>query len=319
MREPLKLGLIALALASIASWFGEVIEPADLLSHFRLHFAAIALVLMLAAVFLRERWAAVLGAVLVAANLAASLYPHHTARDEAPPDARIVKLIALNSRWAADNAETIAEFLLRERPDIAIIEELTPAKRAVILPRLIYAMPWQIECAEELFCRMGLLSRHPWREAHTDAHDTGALTAVWADFDQRLGGLRVIGAHLTRPWPWWDAHGRQLEALIALARDAPGTPVIAGDLNASPWSRTIRKLGSGTGLEPAGWLMPTWPLRLSRLWELPLIPQLQLDYVLLPRDMRLLSIETGPDLGSDHLPVIARFVLPAPQARSAGR
>lgn len=313
MRAVLKLVLVGLALLSLLSWLGEFIEPLDVLSHLRLHFAAAALALMLAHVAVRQRWESLLAALLVAANLAGSLiYPYRPV-SAAPVAAgeRVFTIVTFNTRWAADNAGRVADFLIEAKPDVAVLGELTPEKRAIILPRLASQLPWQVECSDDLFCRLGVLSRHPWRAAKAERQGPAGAAVAWVDFGPEFSDLRLLGLHLTRPWPWWRAHRQQIAALMPLTRGTDGPLILAGDFNATPWSRTMRAIGTASGALPAGWLHPTWPLRLSRLYELPLVPQWQLDHVLLTPRMRLLSIETGPDLGSDHLPVIAKVVLPA--------
>jgi endonuclease/exonuclease/phosphatase (EEP) superfamily protein YafD len=312
LRALLLLALAGLALVSFLSWLGDVAGPLDLLSHLRLHFAVAAGLLLLAHLMARQFWAGAMAGLLVAANLAGSvIYPHRSIAAEAPPSARVLTLVTFNARWAADNAARIVGFLEHEQADIVVLEEMTPEKAAQILPPLQSLYPWQVNCSTDVFCRLALLSRHRWEDASAERRGPDEVATAIADFGPDLGRLRVIGVHLMRPWPWWDAHRQQIDSLIPLAKAPPRPVIMLGDFNATPWSRTMRAISAGTGLLPSGSYDPSWPLRLSRLKEVRLFPQLQLDQLLLPDGVTLLSIGTGPDLGSDHLPLIARIAVPA--------
>jgi endonuclease/exonuclease/phosphatase (EEP) superfamily protein YafD len=97
--------------------------------------------------------------------------------------------------------------------------------------------------------------------------------------------------------PW--RHERQMEALARFVGRIDGPVVVAGGLNASPWSASFRRLRAAAGLSPAAVLMPTWPA-----WPV-VLPQVALDHVLVSPDVAVLEAGTGPAVGSDHLPVWA--------------
>lgn len=94
--------------------------------------------------------------------------------------------------------------------------------------------------------------------------------------------------------------------------------IIVGDLNTTPWSREFKKLTSATGLRDSqlGYgLQPSWPMLLPVLgiktqpnWITQLM-QIPIDHVLVSERIQVLSRETGPFVGSDHLPVIVELGL----------
>jgi endonuclease/exonuclease/phosphatase (EEP) superfamily protein YafD len=77
--------------------------------------------------------------------------------------------------------------------------------------------------------------------------------------------------------------------------------ILAGDLNATPWSYAFEDFVRAANLTP-GRVVPTWPAFLGRLG----IP---IDFVM-ARGVTVEELETGPALGSDHLPVIAALTIP---------
>ncbi|HEY5701001.1 MAG TPA: endonuclease/exonuclease/phosphatase family protein, partial [Gammaproteobacteria bacterium] len=83
--------------------------------------------------------------------------------------------------------------------------------------------------------------------------------------------------------------------------------VVAGDLNATPWSHSVDALFDGTGLRDAqrgfGYL-PTWaPPPLPRRLGIPI------DLTLVSEDIDVVARDAGPWLGSDHWPVLTTIVL----------
>jgi endonuclease/exonuclease/phosphatase (EEP) superfamily protein YafD len=85
---------------------------------------------------------------------------------------------------------------------------------------------------------------------------------------------------------------------LAMALDSP--KAILGDLNTSPWSPFFLALLEQSSLNNArdGFgILPTWPT----FFVPAMIP---LDHCLVSPGTRVRHIRTGPDIGSDHLPLI---------------
>lgn len=72
--------------------------------------------------------------------------------------------------------------------------------------------------------------------------------------------------------------------------------IIAGDFNATPWSSAFADIDykRATGLQP------TWPMR---YFGIPV------DQVLVSEHWQVAQSKAGPDIGSDHLPIIAKLGL----------
>jgi len=123
---------------------------------------------------------------------------------------------------------------------------------------------------------------------------------------------------LTHPCPPLGAQmhawrGQQLQALAARIVAEPGDHVLAGDLNASPWSIAYRNLRTTTGMLDAGagsLPQPTWQAGgiLGWLFAVPI------DHALVSPGLIVSDYRVGPDVGSDHRPVIARVARADPQS-----
>jgi endonuclease/exonuclease/phosphatase (EEP) superfamily protein YafD len=119
---------------------------------------------------------------------------------------------------------------------------------------------------------------------------------------------------------WRDS---QLDRIAELLGTTPRPRILAGDLNATPWSAPVASLRSRTGLEIVGGgpgATGTWPTWLP-------MPRVHIDHVLFDRSIRVRAHHVGPDIGSDHLPVLVDLELPsdgsshrtAPRASKASR
>ncbi len=127
-----------------------------------------------------------------------------------------------------------------------------------------------------------------------------------------VGGqtLVVAGVHSTWPGPGARGHHRRQRELDRLARivsriDRP--VILAGDFNATPWSRQFRDLVRTAGLRNAAdgqGYIATWPR-----WFWP--AQIPIDHVLVKGSLAVLRLRRGPALGSDHYPIIADLSLGA--------
>ncbi len=82
--------------------------------------------------------------------------------------------------------------------------------------------------------------------------------------------------------------------------------LVAGDFNAIPWSAGLRAFLRDTRLTGFNTLA-TWPVWLG-------FAGIPIDHAFVSRDLRILDIGTGPDIGSDHLPMLIGVALAGPKA-----
>ncbi len=89
--------------------------------------------------------------------------------------------------------------------------------------------------------------------------------------------------------------------------------IVAGDFNMTPWTVKLQRITSATGLKRYNTFHPTWPLRVRGV---RLLPFAATDNVLASPEFTAISVRAGPDLGSDHRPVVADIALVSPGAVS---
>lgn len=135
-----------------------------------------------------------------------------------------------------------------------------------------------------------------------------------ADVEMAGRTLQVIVAHLPlehAAFSLVSAAGSEIDLLAK--RSIEGSPsLLVGDFNKTPFSllhRRLRRHGLRDSFQEAG-IGPgfTFPV-FGRYLHLPLPPLVRIDYVWRTPGIRVTSCGTGPDGGSDHLPVQAEVEL----------
>jgi endonuclease/exonuclease/phosphatase family metal-dependent hydrolase len=84
--------------------------------------------------------------------------------------------------------------------------------------------------------------------------------------------------------------------------------VVLGDLNVTQFSPRWDELledGKLSDTRRGRGLMGSWRVQIPKLGWKPPLPRRPLDHVLLGDDLVVVDRRLGPDLGSDHLPVVA--------------
>jgi len=321
----LAAAVVGLAVATFTPYAGSQAWWLDLFAHFRVHSAVAAVAVALFAIVVkRARWA-VLAMMLVGANLL-DIAPHvgdagvggAAAKPVASVGARL-KVVAFNIHNRRFEYASVVRFLRRQAADLVFLSEVPEHRRQEFEPlRDIYPY-WLIGRTSRFRGTeypkaehpMGLmvLSRRPWREAGSlEPADPVHPYGVRVSFD--VGGLplTIFGVHLSKPlYPGnariQDLELRALAAAVASQRVAGrDNIVIFGDMNLTPYAARFRQFLVDTGMTRlvAG-ISPTWPTALGLLG----IP---IDHVL-ARGRVEGEFHTGPDTGSDHLPMIGTLMV----------
>jgi endonuclease/exonuclease/phosphatase (EEP) superfamily protein YafD len=132
--------------------------------------------------------------------------------------------------------------------------------------------------------------------------------SVVADVAIRDVRLRVV---LTHPMPPIDADAtrlqeRQIAAVAERARGLVDPVLVMGDFNTTPWSRLFARLIGRTGLcdsrEGFG-IQASFPSDMAIL-------RIPIDHLLASCSIGVRARRIGPQVGSDHLPVIVDLTIP---------
>lgn len=218
----------------------------------------------------------------------------------------IVALQEVDVHWAsrsgfADQAMLLGQ-KLRMRVCFARIYELPPERDGLPLREFGVALLTRhpmTGCANRVITRLSTQEKGP-----VPAPMPGFLEAT---VEWRGTSVRVFDTHLDyRSDP--AVRRRQVEDMLGFIGAARSPTILMGDLNAEPNASEIQPLFAS--LRDA-WLVregsraedrpgPTYPAE---------DPKKRIDYVLVSKDFRVISVSVPATLASDHRPVVADLVL----------
>ena len=276
----------------------------ELFSHFRLQYLVGSLLLLI--VFALRRRAIYSLLLVVALAINASYVLPWYAKGETPTGEARLTLLYANVLSTNGDHERLLDLISSEQPDVIFLQEMS-THWLEALQTLESDYPFSYSAAREDNFGIAMWSRLPLASAtHVDSPPLGYPTII---VTTRMGGtdLTLISTHPMNPLGRdnFAARNAQLQSVAEIVAQASGEVLLLGDLNASVWDRHYRHFEESTGLRNArrgNGILPTWPT----FMPLAMIP---IDHVLVSSGIGAADINTGPRIGSDHLPLIVTVVL----------
>ncbi len=209
-----------------------------------------------------------------------------------------------NLNFGTRDFSALTRWLLSaDAPDVVFLQEFTAqAQTALQNPGISSQYPHRLEVPQQDQFGLAVLSRHALADMEKlepqDMRETLRLRArlAWNGKTVHLSALH--------PMPPVDAayariRDQTLFQEAAHLSQAGGLALIVGDFNATPWTRGLFDIDSK--MARASGFSGTWPNMFGWLSVLPL------DHVLASREWQVLGSGFGPDVGSDHRPVVVRL------------
>jgi endonuclease/exonuclease/phosphatase (EEP) superfamily protein YafD len=315
-------------LLNIAAYFTTRPVVLAQLSPFRVQAGALLLAhLVFCLVLRRRRWAA-LFATIALFNVWAVLRPAIpepiNACDSSRPPLKILFANVLSSN--SDPAPLLA-LIASESPDLIALVEVNHRWQSQLAPVLARDYPHSTFHSREDNFGLAVFTRDAFANIRLVAFADPEIPSL--DLALRHGDrdFRFVVTHTLPPG---DTAGSELRArhLAALGRwfaDAT-TPALApsgaastrgesplvfavGDFNATPWCPSLRRLIAAARLHLAARghaaVAATWPVAVPFL-------RIPLDHALLSESLVCTAYRVGPDIGSDHFPIILEIQPAAP-------
>ncbi|MDP2747467.1 endonuclease/exonuclease/phosphatase family protein [Pseudomonas sp.] len=241
-----------------------------------------------------KRWAVLLLALPL---------PWLTASAPAPtgePQVQLFAVASANVHLDSRNTQGLATWLAQEKPDVVVLLEVSPAYAQGL--RTLRDYPFQHIVAQDSPFGIAVLSRHPLQQVEV-VEDAQGIAHIEAQLQWHGQPIGIIALHPMPPLSpqYHSVRNAKLAALATQAAASAIPTVLAGDLNATPWSSAFSGLAQ-LGLRRASGLAATWPAVLQGVLGLPI------DHVLVTPHWAVAARQVGPPLGSDHLPVLVRLV-----------
>lgn len=311
IRLVLKLTITGTALvwlALLAGLLGRAAWPFDLFAHFRVQYAALFVVLTLLLLILR-RWMFALAALVGLGVSAVPLIPYLPDEPAGTAQAtatggQAFRLLSFNVWFRNPDMPRTAAYIEQTQADAVVLLELTPSQAETLRPLLPSYPHYYIEPS-----RMGAAVFTKWPVLAAESMPLAKEGAIAARvrIDWRGSPVTVLGVHLN--WPLGprnsEFRNEELAGVVAFSKAQREPLIVAGDFNLTPWSEYFSDVLEQSGLHDAArgfGLARTWPAQFAPLG-------IRIDHCLLSRHWNSVRVETGPWLGSDHLPVIADLAL----------
>lgn len=245
-----------------------------------------------------------------------------------------LKVVSINIERMFLGNRGLTGFLEREKPDIIVLQEVMWWLQERRWERLELPVGSIGENGFPEFLSVGtaeslvVYSRFPMLQTRSqivlgDLHD-GASVIHDADreilevaLDTANGPLNLVSVHPDSPrnevrWQNKRRYFAEADRSIRDLRDSDAGPILViGDWNSAPWSARFQKTLADNNLRtayPGGWPRTTrffFDHRLRWILGAPV------DQFAVSDDIKVLSVSTGPHIGSDHLPLIIEIELPA--------
>jgi endonuclease/exonuclease/phosphatase (EEP) superfamily protein YafD len=285
-------------LAGGASWI------LDLFAHFRWQYLLISAVVLAVALWRRARWiiaAAGLTLLLNAVLIGRLAWAEQGDGGSQAADGDLT-VVALNVQRVNSRHQDVLAYLRAVDADVIVLLEVDPQWLQALQP-LQESHPHLLAQPRNDNFGIALFSRIALADAGTPVLGEAGIPSITATLRHAGRELVLIGTHPPPPVGGRLAglRDRQLRALAARVAAESRPVVLVGDLNATPWSHGVRLLTAGTlGFRGASrpWL-PTW--RAGSVLAVPI------DHALCTAPLVITAHEIGPDVGSDHRPVLVRI------------
>lgn len=294
---------LALAIASLAAFFGRYVWWLDLLANFRPQYTVVLLAAGIVLLFSRLRRIGY-GILFVAGInlfLVAPLFIGSSGESEiTAPTIRIMSfnLLSDNEQYGA-----VVEFIDEVQPDIVLLHEASlPWETAMGSANIGYEVV-RVRSDNLIFGTLimmklpALVTSFGFAENDARALEITYRPPNWPE------DVLILSSHPLSPSDAKRAGLRdaQLGFAAEWASRQDGAYMVVGDFNATPWSWPFRRLvdrGSLKNSQNGFGLQATFAANSNWLFRVPI------DHVLYSDSLRVRDRSLGPALGSDHFPII---------------
>jgi endonuclease/exonuclease/phosphatase (EEP) superfamily protein YafD len=294
-------------LFSIVGYLGNFNIFFELSSHFKLQYLLVGFstFIFFALVRSKKRWLLAI-AFCIIINLAEIVpwYFPAPAWAGATPGQNL-RILHSNVLTSNRRYSDVISLVKAEQPDIAVFVEVSTswAKELSVLSEMF---PYYSQQQESEKFGSAIYSKLPLENASVKAFSKRRKSLL-ADVKFQGKIISLILVHPTVPIKQQSFidRNKQLAAMGEYAAQVKNPLVVVGDFNTTMWSpfyknmvktAKLRNARSGFGI------LPTWPTFLP----LAYIP---IDHFLVSKEIGVLKIRTGRNVGSDHLPLITDLVL----------
>lgn len=305
LRRAVGAVIALLGAATLLGFFDGVAWPFEFAAIFRLQYAALLALLAAPALLVGLRRTALAAAALAALNMASVVSaPESRATAAGGGAGAPLRALLVNVEAGNDRYEDLVRLVERVQPDLIGVTELDGAWSREIERRLP-AFRERLAVPEDGAYGIGLYSRLPLQEVRVERFPAGdGPPSIVARLDvPGADELTFVVTHVHTPFAG-SIHDRHLRALADARPDFGERVAVCGDFNTVPWTSAFDRLAESglADLYGGSWPGYSWPTS-NPLLRLPI------DNCLVA-GVGVADHRHGPDIGSDHFPLIVDLVVP---------
>ncbi len=301
------LAAIVNALLSITGYLGEFNLFFELSSHFKLQYllAGLPIFIFFALVRSKKIWLLVSGFCIIInlAEIVPWYFPAPAFAGATP--GQHLRILHSNVLRSNRRYSDVISLVKAEQPDIAVFVEVNSswAKQLSVLSEIF---PYSSTQQESERFGSAIYSKLPLNNSSVRAFSNQRKSLL---VDVKFQGkiISLIVAHPTVPIKQQSFIDRnqQLAGIGEYAAQVKNPLIVVGDLNTTMWSpfyKNMVKTGNLRNARSGFGILPTWPT----FMPLAYIP---IDHFLVSKEIGVLKVHTGSNVGSDHLPLITDLVI----------
>lgn len=312
----LLLGIVSTTLISLVGNFGWNIFL-ELTSHFQLQYLIISFLLFCLLLFTRKKSLILIGLLCVALILIEILPWYIPQTELKPEEATQLRVFLSNVNTQNKDYSRVISLVREERPNIAVFIEVTDAW-VKQLESLHDILPYSVSKANSYDYGIVVFSQLPLDNTEIKFFGTNKRASILGNLSIKGQVISLIATHPPPPVKpaWFESRNNQLDEISQYIQQLTNPVLMVGDLNITMWSPYYKRFVRQTGLRNArqGFgILPSWPTKEadSRISPvLSLLLSIPIDHCLISPEIKVLNIRTGPNVGSDHLPVITDLMIP---------
>jgi endonuclease/exonuclease/phosphatase (EEP) superfamily protein YafD len=297
-------GAIAV-LATVLGFLGRLWWICDLFCHFRVQLSAVLLTAASLHLIRRDFRRSVIFVLFAMPNLGTIVPLYLGDAPTAPAGAVSYRAMLANVNTRLGNPRKVVAAIEQFEPDIVVLEEVDDSWMA-LLSEGLKAYTHKTAMPRDDNFGLAVYSKYPMR-GEVRYFSNSEVPSVVAEIDTPQGTFTLIGTHAVPPASAENTRLRDdhLSQIPETVRAAKSPVLLLGDLNATPWCSSFQQLVRESGLRDSSrgrGVQPTWPSFMPLLW----IP---IDHCLYGPGIQVTNKRVGPNIGSDHYPVVIDFVL----------
>ena len=276
----------------------------DGFSHFRVYYCFYFMFLGVCSLILKLKKEAIAGLVFFLLS-GIGLVKYYVPIDKVDSVADI-KILSINLLSSNNNSDEVLDFIINEDPDLIVLQEVNQ-KWDTYLSSLGSTFPFKLTEIREDNFGLVVLSKVELIDTEKIILSNSGVPSFYFKINMDSKETHFIATHPLPPigTDYFDYRNEQFTNLNKMVKRLNGSKVLIGDLNTTSFSPNFSRITEGTSLRDS---RLGFGLQSSWNAQIPFI-SVTIDHILISKEIMVTNRMVGPDIGSDHFPVIIKIAI----------